>query len=147
MYDLWLTTYALTCSCTLLWRLDAQIGIKFPKIVFCGFVRMKFIVSAIFWYLWNLYTCTVLAKKKLRIVRNSSRLLREAKSQTHRDCIIVKFTNSVNTYAHTYDHHSCAHFVNFANVSMQIAQTLHEHTLLMSLREVFACVSLPFFFF
>ena len=69
----------------------------------------------------------------------------KTKSQTHRDCIITKFVNSVNTYAHTYGHRSCVHFVNFANVSMRIARMLCEHTLLASLHEVFACVLLPFF--
>ena len=73
----------------------------------------------------------------------------ETKSQTHRDCIIAKFANSVNTmrirmaiWSAVY----CAHFANFANVSTRIARTLREHTLLAHLREVFACVSLPFFF-
>ena len=69
----------------------------------------------------------------------------KTKSQTHRNCIITKFVNSVITYAHTYSHRSCAHFMNFANVSTWIARTLREHTLLVSLREMFARVSLPFF--
>ena len=69
----------------------------------------------------------------------------KTKLQTHHDCIIAQFVNSVNTYAYTYGHRSCAHFLNFTNVSMRIARTLREHTLLASLRKVFACVSLPFF--
>ena len=69
----------------------------------------------------------------------------KTKLQTHRDCIIAKFANSVNAYVHTYSHRSCAYFVNFTNVSTWIARTLHEHTFLASLREVFACVLLPFF--
>ena len=72
----------------------------------------------------------------------------KTKSQTHCDCIIAKFANSVNTYAHRYGHciyMYCAHFTNLANVSMRIAQTLREHTLLASLREVFTCFATFFF--
>ena len=117
------------------------------------------------WYLLLWYCCLTdciidthnklryLSKKRLQIGRDSSRLLREDKIANPSrlyyckvcSCIIAKFANSVNTYAHTYGHRSCVHFVNFANVSTRIARTLREHTLLASLREVFVCVSLPFF--
>ena len=92
-------------------------------------------------------TCTVLVKEK---VANWDylRLLREDKITNpsrlyYRE--VRKFANSVNTYAHTYCHRCCAHFVNFTNVSTRIARMLRERTLLTSLREVFVCVSLPFF--
>ena len=85
-----------------------------------------------------------LSKKGCKLVAILCDYFVKTKSQTHRNCIIAKFANSVITYAHTYCHCSCAHFVNLANVSTRIARTLREQTLLASLREVFACVSLPF---
>ena len=86
-----------------------------------------------------------LSKKGRELVAILRDYFVKTKSQTHRDCIIAKFANSVNTYAHMYSHCSCAHFMNFANVSTGIARMLREHTLLASLHEVFTCVSLPFF--
>ena len=62
-----------------------------------------------------------LSKKGYELVAILCDYFVKTKSQTHRDSIIANFTNSVNTYAHTYNHRSCAHFVNFANVSMRIA--------------------------
>ena len=48
---------------------------------------------------------------------------------------VIRMHMHVRTYTH---------FVNFAYISRE-AQMLHGHMLLMSLYEVFACVSLPFF--
>ena len=89
-----------------------------------------------------------LSKKGCELVAILRDYFVETKLQTHCDCIIAKFANSVNTmHIHTaiWSAVYCAHFVNFANVSTRIARTLREHTLLARLREVFACVSLPFF--
>ena len=94
---------------------------------------------------WSRFFATTLCKQNRKPIatalsRSSRLYYREV-----RDCIIAKFANSVNTYANTYGHRSCAHFVNFANVSTRIARTFRERMLLASLREVFACALLPFF--
>ena len=86
-----------------------------------------------------------LSKKGCELVAILRNNFVKTKSQTHRDCIIAKFANSVNTYAHTYGHHILCAFRELRDVSTRIARTLHEHTLHVNLREVFAYVSLPFF--
>ena len=68
-----------------------------------------------------LHDITVLVKKGCKLVAILRDYFVKTKSQTHRDCIIAKFANSVNTYVYTYGHRSCAYFVNFANVSTRIA--------------------------
>ena len=55
-----------------------------------------------------------LSKKGCELVATFCDYFVKTKLQTHRDCIIVKFASSVTTYAHTYCHRSCAHFVTFA---------------------------------
>ena len=57
-----------------------------------------------------------LSKKGCKLVVILRDYFVKTKSQTHRDCIITKFANSVNTYAHTYGHHILCAF-----------RELHEH--------------------
>ena len=45
-----------------------------------------------------------LSKKGCELVAILHDYFVKTKSQTHCDCIIAKFANSVNTYAHTYGH-------------------------------------------
>ena len=59
--------------------------------------------------------------------------------------IIREWVLLASVKSYVYVRTRCARFVNFAYVSTRIARTLREHTLLASLRKVFACVSPPFF--
>ena len=46
----------------------------------------------------------VLVKKGCKLVAILHDYFVKTKSQTHHDCIIAKFANNVNTYAHMYGH-------------------------------------------